>query len=67
MQIRKNLFFILHNFLQTLRFFLGASGCCRFTITCMQYAKIELKERPIYIALYNIFKRLLACNPFTRN
>jgi putative component of membrane protein insertase Oxa1/YidC/SpoIIIJ protein YidD len=47
----------------TLRPLLGPA-CCKFTVSCTQYAILQLKEKPTLPALWAIIKRLLSCNPF---
>lgn len=37
---------------------------CRFEVSCTNYAKDELKNKPLLKALFSIIKRLLSCNPF---
>ncbi|TET05816.1 membrane protein insertion efficiency factor YidD [Candidatus Dependentiae bacterium] len=39
-------------------------ACCKFTISCTQYAILQLKEKSFLPALWTILKRLLSCNPF---
>lgn len=49
-----------------LRPLLGPPARCKFTVTCTQYAVLQLKEKPLFPAIWAIIKRLLACNPFTK-
>lgn len=37
---------------------------CRFPDGCTRYAIRELQEKPLFIALWSITKRLLLCSPF---
>ncbi|MBT4855852.1 membrane protein insertion efficiency factor YidD [bacterium] len=67
MYIKQLFLSLAANFTSTIRIFLGAPGCCRFSITCTQYAKIMLKEELLHIALWRILRRLLICNPFFRS
>lgn len=45
---------------------LGPSGCCIYPVTCREYARQQLVEKPLYQALPLIVVRLLSCNPITR-
>ncbi len=41
-------------------------GVCRHSPTCSQFAVEQLKAKPLPIALWRAFKRVLSCNPFTK-
>ena len=56
-------FFIL--IIQLLRPLLGPGQVCPFTIGCTEYAYYQLESKPLGPALYNIFTRLISCNPIT--
>jgi putative component of membrane protein insertase Oxa1/YidC/SpoIIIJ protein YidD len=58
--------FLLIAMLTVLRPLLGPSAC-KFTIGCTQYAVMQLQEKNIFVALWLIAKRLLACNPFNKS
>lgn len=45
---------------------LGPPGCCRYTITCTNFAVQQLQEQPLHKALWRIGKRVLSCNPFCK-
>lgn len=47
-----------------LRPLLGPSGCCKYDISCGNYAVLQLQDQNIVIALFNIIKRVISCNPF---
>jgi len=42
---------------------LGPSHC-KYPISCSEFAEIELKNKPLFTAIWNITKRVLSCNPF---
>ncbi len=44
---------------------LGPPGCCIYSITCRDYAKITLQKKPVYFAIPMIVLRILSCNPIT--
>lgn len=51
---------------------LGSRGCCRYVVSCTDYAIILLQDvqqfgTGIIHALNLIVKRVLSCHPFTRN
>lgn len=46
--------------------FLGPSGCCRFSPTCTEYARQELRKGPLFSACIRIIKRLASCHSFGR-
>jgi len=37
---------------------------CRYTVTCTQFALMQLKEKKMIPAIWAIIKRILSCNPF---
>jgi putative component of membrane protein insertase Oxa1/YidC/SpoIIIJ protein YidD len=37
---------------------------CKFSVSCTEFAVIKLQEGPLFHALWEIFKRILRCNPF---
>lgn len=49
-----------------LRPLLGSPGCCRYTVTCTDFAIQQFKEQPFHKALWRSFKRVLSCNPFCK-
>lgn len=53
-------------FIKGIRPLLGPQGCCKYTITCTEYAEMQLKEKSLIPALWAIFKRVISCNPFTK-
>lgn len=53
---------ILINLILSLRPFFGMR-CCRYTITCTQYAEHQLLTQPFWQAIWNIIKRVLSCQP----
>lgn len=46
--------------------FLGSTSCCRFTISCSEFALIQLRTEPLHRAFWAIIKRLGSCHPFHR-
>jgi len=57
---KKALIFIIDAFWPIFR----CIGCCRYTISCSQYAKLMLEQEPLRRALWLITKRILSCHPF---
>ncbi len=55
---------ILINLILYLRPLFGMR-CCRYTITCTQYAEYQLYNQPFWLALRNILKRVLSCQPLS--
>lgn len=51
--------------MSTIRPLLGPEGCCRYEQPCTDFAKMELKDKPLVFALISISKRVLSCNPLT--
>ena len=49
--------------IQGIRPLLGPA-CCRYQVTCTQFAVQQLQEEPLFIALWRIIKRVFSCNPF---
>ncbi len=45
---------------------LGSPGCCRYTVTCTDFAVQQLQEQPLHKAIWRISKRVLSCNPFCK-
>ncbi len=43
---------------------LVGSARCRFTVTCTEFALLQLESEPLGAALMNILKRLSRCHPF---
>jgi putative component of membrane protein insertase Oxa1/YidC/SpoIIIJ protein YidD len=37
---------------------------CKFTVTCTEYAIIQLQEKSLLVAIGEIVRRLFSCNPF---
>jgi len=61
-----NSFFVLALYLfRPLNHFILGPSCCKFAISCTDYAIKELKERSLFSALWSICKRILSCNPFS--
>lgn len=44
---------------------LGPDGACRYALPCSDFAKMELKDKPLFFALLSISKRVISCNPLT--
>lgn len=62
-QLGKIIIFII----STIRPVLGPKGCCKYLTTCTEFADIQFKTQPFHLAVWLIFKRVLACNPFNKN
>jgi putative component of membrane protein insertase Oxa1/YidC/SpoIIIJ protein YidD len=60
--INATLSFITIGLIRGLRPLLGPA-VCRFTITCTNYAVLQLQQKPFFPACYLIIERLLLCNP----
>ncbi|MGZ6254755.1 MAG: membrane protein insertion efficiency factor YidD [Candidatus Chromulinivorax sp.] len=43
---------------------LGPMNVCPYQQGCTQFALQELQEKSVYLACWNITKRLLSCHPF---
>lgn len=41
-------------------------ACCKFTVSCTEFAVLKLKEGPFFRALWEIVKRLARCQLFYR-
>jgi len=41
-------------------------GLCRYQISCSQYFKMKLQQESFLKALYLGLRRLLSCNPFSK-
>ena len=54
---------ILITILIGLRPLLGPA-CCKFSVSCTDFAVLKLKEGPLFHALWEIIKRLSRCQPF---
>jgi len=57
---------VLAFLLAGLRPMLGPPARCRFTVSCTEFALLQLRERSLGRALWAIIKRLLSCHPFAR-
>lgn len=54
---------LLITLLLGLRPLLGPA-CCKFSVSCTEFAVLKLQEEPLWRALWEIAKRLVRCNPF---
>lgn len=54
---------LIFAFISLLRPLIGPPGCCRYKLSCTKYARLMLKDFPIYIAVPLIIKRVFSCNP----
>jgi putative component of membrane protein insertase Oxa1/YidC/SpoIIIJ protein YidD len=41
-------------------------ACCKFSVSCTEFAILKLKEESLGQALWQITKRLASCHPFYR-
>ena len=66
MQLTKNCMvnLIIKGLIICIRPLLGPPGCCRFEISCSDYALMQLDDAPFFKAIPAIIKRVLSCNPF---
>lgn len=60
--IKSSLIFIIGG----LRPILGPAEC-KFPIGCTDFAISQLQSEPFFKAIWAIFKRVLACNPFNKS
>ncbi len=37
---------------------------CRYAVSCTKYAVWQLEEQGLFVALWEICKRVVSCNPF---
>lgn len=63
--INKLIAFFLIVCIRLIRPMLGPMNICPFTIGCTQYGLLQLQEQPLFIALKNIFQRLIQCHPLS--
>lgn len=49
-----------------LRPFFAPQGACRFLVSCTDFARIELEEKPFIRAVLSVSKRVLSCHPFSK-
>ena len=49
-------------FILGLRPFLGPASCC-YTVTCTDFARLQLEKEPLLAAIKAIIKRLFSCHP----
>ncbi|MCK4517236.1 membrane protein insertion efficiency factor YidD [Candidatus Babeliales bacterium] len=52
-------------FIASLRPVFGPPGTCIYQVTCTQYAKNTLEQKPFWLAAPLITLRVLSCNPLT--
>ena len=66
MFLKKFIIKLISLLIDSIRPFLGPMGnCCIYPITCSQYAKQTLKQKPFYISIPLIILRVISCNPLT--
>ena len=46
---------------------LGPPNCCKYIVTCTEYAEIQLKSKPFLQAIWLIIKRVFTCFPFVKS
>ncbi|MCK4651428.1 membrane protein insertion efficiency factor YidD [Candidatus Babeliales bacterium] len=63
--IKKIIINIINSIIDSIRPLLGPSGCCIYTISCRQYTKIILQQKPFYLSIPLIIIRIISCNPIT--
>ncbi|MFA5306260.1 MAG: membrane protein insertion efficiency factor YidD [Candidatus Babeliales bacterium] len=52
-------------FYATIRRLLGPANVCIYPVTCPDYARALLTQKPLYISIPLITLRLISCNPLT--
>jgi putative component of membrane protein insertase Oxa1/YidC/SpoIIIJ protein YidD len=57
---------ILSALILAIRPIMGCPGCCRYPISCTDYALFMLEHKRLLPALNLIIRRVLSCNPFTK-
>ncbi|MFA5075434.1 MAG: membrane protein insertion efficiency factor YidD [Candidatus Babeliales bacterium] len=65
MKIKQKSLKITFFLIDSIRPLLGPSKVCIYHISCTEYTKAILEQKPFYIALPLIIVRLLSCNPIT--
>lgn len=50
---------------ETIRRLLGPANVCIYPVTCPDYARALLTQKPLYISIPLITLRLISCNPLT--
>lgn len=63
MSIKEKVSTFINYFVRSLRLFLGPVGVCIYPISCMDYAKMSLQQKPFILALPLIMLRVISCNP----
>jgi len=67
-QLGRSLSWLIREFLifliVGLRPLLGPPACCRYAVSCTEFAVFQLENEPFFKAIWNISKRLLSCHPF---
>lgn len=67
----KKLLFVLikiyQNFVSpTLKQLLGVKSFCRYSLTCSEYAKVQIEKEGAIKGLGLAIKRILSCQPFSK-
>ncbi len=60
-KVLKIIFFIM----DSIRPFVGPPETCIYPVSCTEYTKAILQQKPLYIAIPLVIVRLLSCNPLT--
>ncbi|MBD3231241.1 membrane protein insertion efficiency factor YidD [Candidatus Dependentiae bacterium] len=66
MHLKKFLNDIIFFIIDSIRPLIGPTCCCIYPITCRNFTKSIIKEKPFYIAIPLIILRILSCNPITK-
>ena len=51
--------------MDSIRPFIGPPESCIYPVSCTEYTKTILQQKPFYIAIPLVIIRLLSCNPIT--
>ncbi|MCF7799959.1 membrane protein insertion efficiency factor YidD [Candidatus Babeliales bacterium] len=65
MKLKQKFLKIIFFLIDSIRPLLGPSKVCIYHISCREYTKAILDQKPIYISIPLIIVRLLSCNPIT--
>jgi|GEM_PF-1060876 len=56
---------IINFLIDAIRPILGPSNTCIYPVSCRNYAKATLENKPLFFAIPLIILRILSCNPIT--
>ncbi|MBD3273653.1 membrane protein insertion efficiency factor YidD [Candidatus Dependentiae bacterium] len=64
-KIKKTFLKFIFFLMDLIRPFIGPPETCIYPVSCTEYTKSILKNKPLYVAIPLIIFRLLSCNPIT--